>query len=195
MKAITFALLFASILTSLVVVAQDERSVIEAQIREWQRAVSQNPGDYESLVSIGAAYGKLHEYETSLVYFNKAIAVNPSYADAYAGLGSSYGFLGRPSEALAALNKAVSLDPRNPITQGKLGTTLGKAGRYQEAIAHLKEAVRLAPNMADAHFALGLAYLSADDRKNAGVEVGVLSRLDSQQADRLQTLIERSTRH
>jgi tetratricopeptide (TPR) repeat protein len=193
MKAITSALVIAGILSALALVAQDERSFIEARIRKWQQAVARNPSDYETLVSIGAAYGKLGEYETSLTYFNRAIAVNPSYADAYAGLGSSYGFLGRPSEALTALKKAVSLDPRNPITQGKLGTTLGKAGRYQEAITHLKEAIRLAPNMADAHFALGLAYLSVDDRKNASIEVEVLSRLDSHQADQLQSLIERST--
>jgi hypothetical protein len=51
MKAITFALVIASILSALAVFAQDERSVIEARIREWQRAANQNPSDYETLVS------------------------------------------------------------------------------------------------------------------------------------------------
>lgn len=162
--------------------AQDDRSFIEAQIKNWQQVVARNPKDYETLAAIGGAYGKLGEHAIAVTYFKKAIEANPSYADAYAGLGSAYGFLRRPSEALAALRKAVSLDPTDAITQCKLGTTLGKVGQYQEAIVHLKEAVRLAPTLADAHFALGLAYVSKGDQKKAVDEVNTLSRMDSQQA-------------
>jgi tetratricopeptide (TPR) repeat protein len=154
--------------------AQADRPFVEDQIKKWQRIVARNPKDYETLAAIGGAYGKLGEHAAAIAYFKKAIDANPSYAPAYAGLGSAYGFLQKPDEALAALKKAVSLDPTDAIMQGKLGTTLGKAGQYQEAIVHLKEAVRLAPNLADAHFA----------------EVNALSLLDSQQAARLQRLLD-----
>lgn len=172
--------------------AQVGRSFVEDQIKRWQQVVAHNPNDYETLAAIGAAYGKLGEHASAVTYFKKAIEANPSYTPAYAGLGSAYGFLRKPVEALAALKKAVSLDPTDPITQSKLGTTLGKAGQYQEAIVHLKEAVRLAPNLPDAHFALGLAYISAGDERQAANEVTVLFRLDSQQAEHLQHLVELS---
>ena len=109
--------------------AQDDRSFVEDQIRNWQQVTERNPRDYETLAAIGGAYGKLGDHAAAVAYFKRAIDANPSYAPAYAGLGSAYGFLRKPDEALAALRKAVSLDPTDAITQGKLGTTLGKAGR------------------------------------------------------------------
>ncbi len=189
-SALTTAVLLVTVVVG--TNAQENRPFIEAQIQNWQKVVARSPKDYETLTAIGAAYGKLGEHATAITYFKKAIEANASYAGAYAGLGSSYGFLRRPAEALAALRKAVSLDPTDPISQGKLGTTLGKAGQYQEAIVHLKEAVRLAPNLADAHFALGLAYVSIGDRKKAVDEVNTLWRIDSEQAARLQHLVDLS---
>ena len=171
---------------------QDDRPFVESEIRNWQQVVDRNPKDYETLAAIGAAYGKLGEHMTAVSYFKRAIEANPSYAPAYTGLASAYGFLQRPDEALAALRKAVSLDPTDPIAQGKLGTTLGKAAQYQEAIVHLKEAIRLAPRMADAHFALGLAYISVGDRKKASDEANSLSVLDPQKASRLRYLLDMS---
>jgi hypothetical protein len=50
----------------------------------------------------------------------------------------------------------------------------------------------LKPDLPDAHFALGLAYLSAGDRQNAIAEVSVLSRLDQQLSAQLQGLIDRN---
>jgi len=69
--------------------------------------------------------------------------------------------------------------------------TLGKARQYSEAIGQLKEAIRLKPELAEAHFALGLAYLSIGDRQKALNEVDALSRIDSRQATQLRSLIDR----
>jgi len=171
-------------------VSQDDRAFVESQIRKWQEVVARNPKDVDALTAIGAGYGKLGEHATAVTYFNKAIAINPSFAGAYAGLGSAYGFLGRPAEAIAALKKAVSLDPRDAFGRLKLGTALGKAGRYPEAITELREAVRLKTDLADAHFALGVAYVSIRDRVNARNEVDALSPIDSRQAAQLQAIID-----
>lgn len=186
---LTAAVLLVVVLS---VFAQDDRSFVEAQIRRWQQVVARNPRDYETLATIGAAYGRLGEHATAVTYFKKAIAVNPSYAEAHLGLGASYGFLGRSSEAIAALKKAVSLDPNDPFAHAKLGTTLGKAGQYSEAITQLREAVRLKPELPDAHFALGLAYMSTGDRQKAMDEVNALSRIDSREAAQLKDLIDRT---
>jgi tetratricopeptide (TPR) repeat protein len=193
MQMTTATLTTAGILLSVLgLFAQTDRSFVEAQIRKWQQVVAHDPKDYETLVAIGAAYGKLGEHATAVTYFNKAISVNPSYAQAYAALGTSYGFLRRPADAAAALKKAVSLDPNDPFVRTKLSTTLGKARQYSEAITQLKEAVKLRPELADAHFALGLAYVSIGDRQKAVDEVNTLARIDAQQAAQLRSLVERS---
>ncbi len=170
------------------VFAQDRAFIVD-QIEKWQKAVSANPRDYETLTRIGAAYGKLGENDKAVTYFNKAIAVRPSYAEAYLGLGTAYGFLQQPENAVIALKKAISLAPNNPFAHGKLGTTLGRAGDYGAAIVELKEAIRLKPDMPDAHFALGLAYFSTGDRQRANSEVGILSRLDPQLEKQLQEIL------
>ena len=189
MLSIKTALIITCLALAPSTVYSQDRAFVESKIREWKQVVAQNPKDFDTLTAIGSAYGKLGDNATAATYFKKAIAVNPSYAPAYAGLGTAYGFLGRPDAAVAALRKALSLQPNDPYTRGKLGTTLGKAGRYGEAITELKEAVRLKPDLADAHFALGLAYLGQRNRVEAAREAQVLSHLDARLADQLQALI------
>jgi Flp pilus assembly protein TadD len=166
-----------------------DRKFVETKIREWKRVVAQNPEDFETLMAIGAAYGKLGDNTTAVTYFRKAIKVNPSYAPAYAGLGTAYDRLGRSNDAIAALQRAASLQPNDPLTRGQLGTKLVLAGRYAEAVAELKEAIRLKPDLAHAHLALGLAYLGQHDRAAAAHEVQSLSDHDPNLADQLQELL------
>jgi tetratricopeptide (TPR) repeat protein len=189
---ITASLVIVVTLLSVSTLFGQDRSLVEAKIREWQQEVARNPKDYETLAAIGAAYGKLGEHATSVTYFKKAIAVNPSYADGYLELGTAYGFLGQPGDAIAALRKGIALDPKNPYGHAKLGMTLGKAGHYTAAIAELKEALKLKPDSTDVHFALGLAYVSIGDRQAAIAEVDALTGLDQQLAGRLRDLVNRS---
>jgi tetratricopeptide (TPR) repeat protein len=136
LKDMTTASAIAILFGVLGLFAQDDRALVESQIRKWQEVVTRNPKDYDTLSAIGAAYGKLGEHATAVTYFNKAIVINPSFVGAYAGLGSAYGFLGRPAEAVAALKKAASLDPKDPLTRLKLGTTNRLTAGYATSSHH-----------------------------------------------------------
>ena len=85
--------------------------------------------------------------------------------------------------------QAIALEPSNAEAYGNLGSALGKSGRYKESAEALKEAVRLKPTFADAHFALGLAYISLGDRNPAIKQSQALDRLDPALAKKLRDMI------
>lgn len=167
-----------------------DMAFIEAQIKRWTQGVRRNPRDFESLVAIGAAYGKLGRDDTAIEYFKKAIAVNPKYAAAYLGMAASYGFLGRIDDKIAACKKAISLEPSNAEAYGNLGSALEKSGRHKESAEALEEAVRLKPAFADAHFLLGLVYISLGDGNLAIKQSQILDRLDPALAKQLKDMVE-----
>ena len=58
-------------------------------------------------------------------------------------------------------------------------------GRYPEAIEVFKKAVSLTPGDANAHFGLGLSYLSTKNRSLALEQYKILKTLDADMADEL----------
>ncbi len=52
-------------------------------------------------------------------------------------------------------------------------------GKYKEAIEEFKQAIKIDPNLAKAHYCLGLAYLSLNDKGSALEQYKILKRLDS----------------
>jgi Flp pilus assembly protein TadD len=66
-----------------------------------------------------------------------------------------------------------------------MGITYGALGRYKEAIEVFKKAVSLTPNDANAHFGLGLSYLSTGNRGPALDEYKILKTLDEDMAGEL----------
>ena len=145
---------------------------------------------YDISAALGAAYGMLEDRNNAAPHSSKTITADPADAEAHVGLGAAYGLLPTTPDAVAALRKAISLDPGNPIARAKLGTTLGRAGQHQAAITELREAIRLKPDLAEAHFALALAYLSVPDRVKARAQRAKLQLLDVNLARKLQSLID-----
>jgi Flp pilus assembly protein TadD len=66
-----------------------------------------------------------------------------------------------------------------------MGLTYGALGRYPEAIEVFKQAVSLTPDNANAHFGLGLSYLSTGNRGSALDEYKILKNLNANMADEL----------
>jgi tetratricopeptide (TPR) repeat protein len=60
---------------------------------------------------------------------------------------------------------------------------------YKEAIEAYGQAVRIGPNIALAHFGLGLAYVSLNNRGSALEQYEILKSLDSELANKLYSRI------
>ncbi len=169
---------------------QVERWFIESQIQHWSEQVRKNPKDFETMVAIGAGYGKLHRYDKAVEWFRKALVINPSYAEAYLGLAAAYGFQGHLDEKIAACKQAIRFKPEYADAYFTLGTAYGKKGQYKESVQALEKGVKLEPNSAEGHFSLGLAYVSLGDMTHALAEERILTRMDTNLAKQLKDIID-----
>ena len=61
--------------------------------------------------------------------------------------------------------------------------------KYQKAIESYKQAIRIDPDHRNAHYNLGLAYLSLNDRDSALEQYKILKKLDTEKANKLFNLI------
>ena len=60
-----------------------------------------------------------------------------------------------------------------------------ETGKYKEAFESYKQAIRINPDDAEAHFFLGVAYISLSDRDSALKQYAILNRLDTELANEL----------
>jgi tetratricopeptide (TPR) repeat protein len=88
--------------------------------------------------------------------------MDPSNGDAYRRLGLMYDQTNRPEPALGAFRQAMERDPGNFKVYQDLGWHYSSHGDAKQAILYLTKCVQLAPDEADAHYALGTAYVEAD---------------------------------
>lgn len=74
---------------------------------------------------------------------------------------------GRPGDALAVLDRAETASPEDPRIAYRRAGLLEAAGRLDDAIAAYRRAIHLDPNQAATLLALGRAYRSAGNRRQA----------------------------
>jgi tetratricopeptide (TPR) repeat protein len=84
---------------------------------------------------------------------------------------------------------AIEVTQNNYIAHNNRGSAYVKLGHPQEAIEDLNQAIRIKPDYAEAHYALGIAYLVTGDKGLALEEYKILKTLDAEQANKLVTLI------
>ncbi|MGI8838412.1 MAG: tetratricopeptide repeat protein, partial [Pyrinomonadaceae bacterium] len=159
-----------------------------------------NPNDAIVYAKLGLAYSGSRKHKEAIVGLNTAIRIKPEIVDAeaYYYLGYSYSELGYHKEAVAAFKKALFATRQEAIDKDQASTSvptsqihygLGLAQynwkRYQEAIKELKEAVKLNPKLAEAYYALALAYLAHGDRWSAQKQQKTLVSVDPALARRL----------
>ena len=75
------------------------------------RALSLDPGNYETLSLLGIAYGNEGNHRQAVEYFQKAIEADPGIAQAYVNLGKAQMNAGQEEEARINFQKAVQIDP------------------------------------------------------------------------------------
>jgi tetratricopeptide (TPR) repeat protein len=110
--------------------AEPSRQMAE---KEFQAALSANPGDAESLYMLGEIQWLRSQPEQALVFYNQALAIRPAFVDAHIAAGKALITLGRTDEALTQLLEAVHLDPQSEAAHYRLSEAYRKLGRTQDA--------------------------------------------------------------
>jgi len=101
--------------------------------KEFQAALSANPGDAESLYMLGEIEWLRSQPQEALAFYNQALAVRPAFVDAHIAAGKALITLGRTDEALKQLLEAVRLDPQSEVAHYRLSEAYRKLGRTQDA--------------------------------------------------------------
>lgn len=92
---------------------------------------------------LGLVYNALHQWDSSIIYFNKAIELNSDFATYYNNRGNSLSYLKRYDEALIDYNKAIRLDSLNPSIYTNKADVYYNIKQYKNAIENYSKAISL----------------------------------------------------
>ncbi len=70
-----------------------------------------------------------------------------------------------------------------------MGTSYLRLNQDEQAVAAFRQAIRIRPNFAQAHYNLGVAYVTTNNRRGATDEYNALKRLDPTRAAKLLAVI------
>ena len=113
----------------------------------YQRALSINPRDVESLHVIAGLHSEQKNKPLALELMNRALAIDPQHLNTLAAKGNLLGGIdGRALEADACFKAALAINPNHWMTLYNYAVFLAGTGRYPEAIARYEQAGRADPN-------------------------------------------------
>lgn len=96
----------------------DEKGDTTAAIKEYEKALSFDPEDSNTLFNLGIAYLKINKPHKAVGPFEEVIKLNNKDTEAYNLLGLAYRASGRMDEAIKVWKKSLSIDPAQ--TQPKM---------------------------------------------------------------------------
>ena len=115
-----------------VAAAAQRRALWEEAVVTCDRALTLQPGDPESLRTLGVALSALDRLSESEVALRKALALRPAEVGGYNNLALTLQAQHRAVEALAVLDLATALDPNDAQIQHHRATILLRLGRFAE---------------------------------------------------------------
>lgn len=137
-------------------VHQQQRGQIKAAIKDYQQAISLNPGYAEAHYNLADAYEEIPDYEKAVDEYQRAIDADLSFYQAYNNLSRLYILhLKDYGKALRLLERAMSLQPVEPSVQYSLHKNYGwvnlELHQFGQAGKNLRSALALRPDGGAAH--------------------------------------------
>lgn len=143
--------------------AQERRADAE---HEYALALQAKPDLLDALLGLAKLKRIRLACEDAIALYERAEAVQPTFDAAY-GLGVCTSYLQDDEQAVKRFEQAVRRSPSSAVAWGGLGTSLVRIKRVAEGISKLQRAITLEPRMAEAHYALGMAYRASGDAARA----------------------------
>jgi protein O-mannosyl-transferase len=141
---------------------------------------------------LGMAYGRLGQFDSSLVMLDRGVAISPPDGELYYNRAATYQAMGRQHEAVADMDHAIALAPATaPKIYGARGYSKMLLGDHRGAIADFDLAVAAGRGNADVFFYRGSCRLRIGDREGAAQDFRATLRLapgDERAVAQLRTL-------
>ncbi len=157
------------LITSIVLVGLGLPTVSWSGVEEEAAHDASRPmGQAEAHLRLGVDFFLTHELDVAIGEFQEAVRLRPGYTEAYHNLGVALAKTGDLQGAITAWTQAERLDPQTvslrygipSLVAYNYGIGLLRGGRLRSAMRQWQEALRLQPDMVEAHYALGLAYVT-----------------------------------
>ena len=190
----------------------------QREIEVYKEALSVKPDSVKAYEHLGDAYYLLGRPQDAFNAYKEVIRINPYYSSAYNGLFLLCLEQSRYYEEAVVIYQEVARNyPDNDFIYSLLGSAYEELGRFTEAVEAYREDLRRNPDSktakpnlvkmeqflaceqaalnqpdnADAHYNLGVAYLSLDDIESALEEYKILNDLDKERAKELLDIINK----
>jgi len=118
----------------------------EQAIFEYQQILELDPGQYDFLREIGAAYQNLGKFDEALTYYNRYAGQFPNDPRSFTQLGGLSRLQGEHEAAKRYYEKAALLEPDNTSVLITLADIEFDLGHFESAAAQLEEALALSDN-------------------------------------------------
>ena len=123
------------------------RGDTDAAIKEYRRALEQNPNDATVLNKLGICYQQLKQPGRAEDQYRQALRINPNYAEAWNNLGSLAHSSGNYKQAIKYYQRAVSLRPNSATAYRNLGAADFALGQLEDGLAAWEAAYRIDPSV------------------------------------------------
>lgn len=166
----------------------------EEAIRIYQKRLTTNPSNTQTLYYLGYAHGQLGDHHREIYYYEKAIDNGLLSDQVYANLGMAYFEVGQTEEAMGSFKRSLDLNPNNADAHFGLGMALKRQNDRQAAEKSLKNAVALDPQFIYFRENLALFYQENKQWFKAAEQYEAILELDPENEDaqrRLDRISER----
>ena len=154
-------------------VAYEQTNRLADARKTFERVALQESASVDDLYALArVAYGQ-KDLEGCLGYLAHVRDLTPNDARIHLLFGLVTMEMELPVEARKSLEKALSFDPQNPDYNYALGSVILSGGDGGTAVKYLKVFVAARPAEARGHFALGVAYFTANDYEQCRKEMQI----------------------
>ncbi|MFA6093574.1 MAG: tetratricopeptide repeat protein [Elusimicrobiota bacterium] len=138
-------------------------------VREFARAVLQNPAEPAGHRMLGSAYYWVGQTAQAEAEFRESLRLDPKDAESHLLVGIVEARKGDTQKAYASFQEAERLDPNRADIQMDMGSIEDGMGRYDAALEHFRRAAALDPSNPLYHYQLGTLYakLGRDEEASA----------------------------
>lgn len=140
-----------------------ERGDFSGAIREYKKALRQDPYFPRALYRLAYVYARRNEWEKAILTYERLREIAPDYAQIHFNLGTLYLRQKRWNKAVKELERSLSLNPYYAQTYSNLGLAYEEMGKMQEAIRIYREGIKRIPQFPGVYNSLGNAYYLRGD--------------------------------
>jgi tetratricopeptide (TPR) repeat protein len=138
---------------------------------------------------LGTIYFDQGKYDDAEAEYLASYRLNPSSITNLYSLGQAYIAKGRYDDASKMFNKIIQQSPQNHSGYYGLGQTYYKSGKYEDALEQFDKVLNIKQDFYSAHVDIGYTYADMGDLSKAREQAKILSDVDTDLANLLNTYI------